>query len=201
MKRAGTPFANVSPEQFRAVSQAERASGVGAILRQRLARLPDLAPGDRPCWVALGQVRSQGNFGTLVRSAAACGAAGFILLDPSLDPFDPAVVRPTMGTLFQQTLARATIDELRIWVRRHRLQVIGASPDGALAYASVSFHHPTVLMLGEERRGLTSEQQSLCQQMVRIPMAVGVDSLNMAVAGSLLLFEIVRSLRQPSIRV
>jgi len=196
VKRAGTPFASVSPEQFREVSRAERASGVGAILRQRVGRLPHLPPGDRPCWVALGQVRSPGNFGSLVRSAAACGAAGFILLDRSVDPFEPTVVRAAMGALYQQTLVRATAGELYRWSRRHHVPVIGAAPDGALAYDAVRYSHPTVLMLGEERRGLTDEQRDLCQQTVRIPMAAGVDSLNLAVAGSLLLFEIARGSRR-----
>jgi TrmH family RNA methyltransferase len=197
LKRAGVPFARVSPEQFRTVSRAERASGVGAILRQRVHDLQRVTPGDQLCWIALDHVRAPGNFGTLVRTAAAIGAAGFILLGGSIDPFDPAVVRATMGALFRQMVVRADAEQLSHWVQMHQLQVVGASPDGAVDYDQVRYARPTVLLLGEERRGLTAGQRALCHEIVRIPMVEGSDSLNLAVAGSLLLYEIARSsLRQ-----
>jgi len=197
LKRAGVPFARVSPEQFRTVSHAERASGVGAILRQHIRDLQHVTPGNGPCWVVLNHVRAPGNFGTLVRTSAAIGAAGFILLDSSVDPFDPAVVRASMGALFGQTLARAKMEQLREWVQQHALLVVGASPDGTVAYDRVHYTHPTVLVLGEERRGLTEDQRALCQQIVRIPMLSGADSLNLGVAGSLLMYEVVRALDGP----
>ncbi|HEU4324168.1 MAG TPA: RNA methyltransferase [Roseiflexaceae bacterium] len=192
LKRAGVPFARVSPEQFRTISQTEQASGVGAVLRQHIRPLPDAGAG---CWVALGPVRSLGNLGTLVRTAAATGADGFILLDPAVDPFDPAVVRATMGALFGQRLARATHQEFAHWARRHRVQVVGASPDGPVEYDRLRYSRPTAIMLGEERAGLSEAQRAVCQQLVRIPMVGAVDSLNLAVAGSLLLYEVFRSAR------
>ncbi len=193
LKRAGVPFARVSPEQFRAVSCSERASGVGAVLRQRVQSLAQVAPGDHPCWVALTHVRSPGNLGTLIRTGAAVGAAGLILLGGGIDPFDPAVVRGSMGGLFQQQLVRAGTEQLGQWVRRHGLLVVGASPDGALDYDEMPYTRPTVLMLGAERRGLDQEQRALCQQVVHIPMVEGADSLNLGVAGSLLMYAVVRA--------
>lgn len=192
-KRTGVPFARVTPDQFRQISRAERASGVGAILYQPIQELPHVTPGDHPCWVALGQVRSPGNFGTLIRTSAAIGGAGFILLDPGVDPFDPVVVRPTMGALFRQKFVRANTEQLRRWVDRHQLQVVGASPDGAVEYDQVRYIRPTVLMLGNERSGLTAEQRAICRQIVRIPMLADTDSLNLAVAGSLIMYALFRS--------
>jgi TrmH family RNA methyltransferase len=90
LKRAGVPFAGVSPEQFRQVSRTERASGVAAILRQRVQNLEHISPGKHQCWTALGHIRSPGNLGSLLRTSAATGAAGFILVGDSIDPFDPA---------------------------------------------------------------------------------------------------------------
>jgi RNA methyltransferase, TrmH family len=197
LKRAGVPFAPVSPEQFRTISRAERASGVGAILRQHILDLQHVPPGDTPCWVVLTHVRAPGNFGTLVRTSAAIGAAGFILLSGSIDPFDPAVVRASMGALFRQMLIRANMEQLRQWVQRHALLVVGASPDGSVAYDQVRYARPTILMLGEERRGLTEDQRALCQQIVRIPMLADADSLNLGVAGSLLMYEAVRASERP----
>ena len=192
LKRAGVPFARVSPEQFRAVSRAERVSGVSAVVRQQVRYLAHVTPGDGPCWVVLTHVRTPGNLGTLIRTAAAVGATGFILLGNSVDPFDPAVVRASMGALFQQTFVRASTAQLRDWADQHHLQVVGASPDGTVAYDQLRYTPPTLLLLGEERSGLSAEQRALCQQIVRIPMVAGVDSLNLGVAGSLLLYAIVR---------
>ena len=191
LKRAGIPFARVSPEQFRPVSRTERASGVGVVLRQNLQALARVAPGDGPCWVVLSQVRAPGNFGTLVRTSAAIGAAGFILLGDSIDPFEPVVVRASMGAHFRQTFARASLEELRRWVDQYQLLVVGASPDGTVPYDQVRYTRPTVLILGEERSGLSVHQRALCREIVRIPMVAGADSLNLGVAGSLLMYAVV----------
>jgi TrmH family RNA methyltransferase len=193
LKRAGVPFARVSPEEFRSISRAEHASGVAAILHQRIQTLEQIQPDRFSCWTVLSQVKSLGNLGTLVRTSAAIGAAGFILLGQQIDPYEPVVVRSTMGALFKQTLVRTNIESLRSWTKRHRLSVIGASPDGVVEYDRVRYARPTVLMLGHERSGLTDEQRSLCRQIVRIPMVGGADSLNLAVAGSLLLYAVFRS--------
>ena len=193
LKRAGVPFARVTPEAFRSISRAKRASGVAAILHQRIQTLEEIQPDRFSCWTVLGQVQSLGNFGTLLRTSAAIGSAGFILLGHQIDPYEPVVVRATMGALFKQTLVRTNIERFRHWIRTHHLAVIGASPDGVVEYDQVRYTRPTVLLLGNERSGLTDEQRSLCQQIVRIPMVEGTDSLNLAVAGSLLLYAVFRS--------
>jgi TrmH family RNA methyltransferase len=194
LKRAGVPFARVTPEQFRRVSRTERASGVAAILRQRILRLDQINLTYNPYWTALSHVRSPGNLGTLMRTSAATGAAGFILLGDAIDPYDPAVVRATMGSLFKQTIVRTTVDQLRHWIRINNVAVIGASPDGSQDYRASTYTRPVVLMLGGERKGLTDEQRGLCNRIVRIPMAEGMDSLNVAVAGSLLMYEVFQEI-------
>ena len=193
LKRGGVPFARVSPEAFRSISRAEHASGIGAILRQRIQTVEQIQPDQFSCWTMLGDVRSLGNLGSLVRTSAAIGATGFILLGHQIDPYEPVVVRATMGALFKQTLVRTNVERFRHWIQKHHLAVIGASPDGVVEYDQVRYTRPTVLLLGNERSGLTDEQRSLCQQIVRIPMVGGADSLNLAVAGSLLLYAVFRS--------
>jgi TrmH family RNA methyltransferase len=193
LKRAGVPFARVSPEQFRQISQTERASGVGAILCQHAQRLDQTNPNDSICWVALSRIRSPGNLGSLMRTAAAVGAAGFIFIGDGIDPYDPNVVRATMGALFNQRIVRANAEQFRHWIKSHRLQVVGASPDGQLNYDQVGYARPTILLLGNERTGLTEGERLLCSHLVRIPMKAGMDSLNVAVAGGLLLYEVFRS--------
>lgn len=193
LKRDGVPFARVSPEQFRIISKTEHASGVGAIFHQQVQKLDQIKPNDHICWTVLSNIRSLGNFGTLLRTSTAIGASGFILVGDNIDPFDPNVVRATMGAIFKQKVVRTTIEQLHSWIKLYKLQVIGASPSGLVDYDRVSYTHPTILMLGNERSGLTQEEQAMCQNIVRIPMIDGMDSLNVAVAGSLLLYEVFRA--------
>jgi TrmH family RNA methyltransferase len=191
--RSGTPTLHVSPEAFRQVSTTPRASGVGAVVVQRWSPLHGASPRAGLCWVVLEAVRSEGNLGSLIRTSEAIGGAGFILVGPRIDPFAPAVVRASMGALFRQTLIRTNDRSLRNWVRRHRCRVIGASPDGPADLHRFDYPRPTILVLGEERRGLTPPQRDLCSDFVRIPMVGAADSLNLAVAGSLLLYEVYRA--------
>lgn len=128
-----------------------------------------------------------------MRTSAAIGGAGFIFIGDGIDPYDPNVVRATMGALFNQRIVRANAEQFRHWIKSHRLQVVGASPDGQLNYDQVGYARPTILLLGNERTGLTEGERLLCSHLVRIPMKAGMDSLNVAVAGSLLLYEVFRS--------
>lgn len=196
LKREGIPFARASPEQFRAASQTERASGIAAIFRQKTLSLEQIKTDKHICWTAISSIRSPGNLGTLVRTSAAIGAGGFILIGDEIDVFDPNVVRATMGAIFRQQIVRANVKQFLDWTKANKLQVIGASPAGEVDYDRINYSLPTILMLGNERSGLSADEKNLCQKLVRIPMTEGVDSLNVAVAGSLLLYEVFRSARK-----
>jgi TrmH family RNA methyltransferase len=191
--RSGTPTLHVSPETFRQISTTHHASGVGAIVSQRWSPLHGASPRAGLCWVVLEAVRSEGNLGSLIRTSEAIGGAGFILVGPRIDPFDPAVVRASMGTLFRQAFIRTNRPSLRNWLRRHRCRVVGASPDGPAELHRFDYPRPTILVLGEERQGLSPFLRALCSDLVRIPMVGAADSLNLAVAGSLLLYEVYRA--------
>lgn len=192
LKRAGTPYCRITPEQFRSISCTERASGVGAILRQKLLDLEQVPVGDRACWMAAGKIRTPGNLGTLIRTAHAAGAAGFFLLGDGADPFHPQAVRASMGAIFGLPLVRTNAANVRRWKLKHDVRVIGASPGGDVLFNRTRYGARVMLMMGDERQGLTAEQLTLCDQLVRIPMHDSLDSLNVAVAGSLLLYEVMR---------
>ncbi|NEO85097.1 MAG: RNA methyltransferase [Spirulina sp. SIO3F2] len=197
-RRSGVPTQSLTPEQFRQISTTERASGIGAIIQQPWSELKNIQPHSGLCWIVLEQVRSPGNFGSLIRTAEAVGAAGFILLGSSIDPFNPPVVRASMGSLFRQQFVRTQAHQLRRWITRHQLQVVGASPEGDCDLHRSHYPDSTLLFLGEERKGLTTSQRQLCDRLVRIPMVGEADSLNLAVAGSLMLYEVLRARSQVS---
>lgn len=196
LKREGIPFARASPEQFRHISKTERASGIAAIFRQKISSLEQLKPDEHLCWTAISSIRSLGNLGTLIRTSAAIGAGGFILIGDEIDALDPTVVRATMGAIFRQTIVRTTAKNFFHWAQSNKLQIVGASPVGSIDYDRIKYSFPTILMLGNERSGLTENEKESCGQLVRIPMTEGIDSLNVAVAGSLLLYEVFRAARK-----
>lgn len=195
-RRSGVNGLNVSPEQFRRISHARRASGVAAIVRQRWAGLDDVSPEQGLCWVLLETVRSPGNLGTLIRSSEAFGGAGFVFIGSDADPYGPSVVRSAMGAIYRQPLVRTDWPALRRWIDHHNCAVIGATPSGAADLHRFDCPRAPLLFLGEERKGLTKRQKDLCRHFVRIPMERTVDSLNVGVAGSLLMYEIYRNARR-----
>jgi RNA methyltransferase, TrmH family len=191
-RRDGVPTLNLTPEQFREISYTERASGVAAIVKQRWAKLTQISPQTGLCWLALENVRSAGNLGTLIRTSEAVGGAGLILIGKQIDPFDPDVMRASMSGIFNQQFVRTTFDRLSDWLQQHHCQVIGASPDGKTDLHHFDYPRSTVLFLGEERQGLTTQQRDLCHHLVKIPMVGEADSLNLGVAGGLFLYELYR---------
>jgi len=194
-RREGINTFSVTPEEFRKVSVTERASGVAAIVRQRWVKLEEALPQAGLCWLALDTVRSPGNLGTLIRTSEAVGGAGLIFTNSQTDPFDPDVVRASMGAFFCQRFVRTNFTKLGLWMNRHCCQGIGASPDGSYDFHRFNYPPSSVLFLGEERQGLTQPQRDLCGHLVQIPILGAADSLNLGVAGSLLMYEIYRSKR------
>lgn len=187
---AHVPVLEVSPEVFLHHSRAEEPQWIGAIVPQRWEPISGILPGDGLCWLAYDTVHSPGNLGTIIRTADAVGAAGLILIGNDVDPHNPATVRATMGALFAQRLVRTTPAEFDAWRRLHNCALVGTSPHAECDFQSVRYPRPLVLWMGGERQGLSPEQQSQCDLMVRIPMAGSSDSLNLAVATGVMLYEL-----------
>lgn len=192
LARSGVSKIHLCPEQFRRISRTQHASGIGAIVRQRWAPLESIAATEPSCWIALSLVRSPGNLGTLIRTSDGVGANGFVLLGDAVNPYDPDVVRASMGAVFRQQFIRTTGPQLKSWAEQTGVRIIAATPDASRNFQQYEFPPQTILLLGEERRGLTAEERSLADDAVRIPMRGGADSLNLGIAGSLLLYEVFR---------
>jgi len=192
LRRTGIPCINVSPETFRKTSIAKKASGISAIVSKKTLSLSTTPLKTGLCWLVLDKIQSEGNFGTLIRSSDAVGGAGFILLNSNVDPYSPNVIRASTGSVFNQNFIYATSMQLKNWLKQHHGHLIGTTTNGQHSFHHFSFPKNPVLFLGEERKGLTENQQKLCDHQVRIPMTGDLDSLNIGVAGSLILYEIFR---------
>lgn len=178
-----------SPEVFESLAEKENPQGILAVVRQPERRLAALNPGNFTWGVALVSPQDPGNLGAILRTVDAVGASGLILLESSVDIYHPAAVRASMGTLFWYPVVQATFLEFQSWVRGNGYHVYGSS-----AHAENDYLHarpylaPRILLLGSEREGLTAEQQSACESVVRLPMHGRATSLNLAVAAGILLY-------------
>jgi TrmH family RNA methyltransferase len=143
-------------------------------------------------WVGLEAVRDPGNLGTIVRTVDAVGAGGIVLIGPSVDPYSREAVRATMGSVFNVPLVRASAQDGLAWVQHWRGDIVGAHLKATDDFRSVAYRQPTLLLMGSEGPGLSPELSAACTRRVRIPMAGRIDSLNLAVATALMLYEIRR---------
>jgi RNA methyltransferase, TrmH family len=152
---------------------------------------PAMVAGDA-LWVGLEGVRDPGNLGTIIRTADAAGASGVILIGACVDPYSREAVRATMGSIFNVPLARVALQDGLPWVQRWPGDIVGAHLRASEDFRSIAYRQPMLLLMGSEGPGLSPELSAACTRLVRIPMAGHIDSLNLAVATALLLYEIRR---------
>jgi TrmH family RNA methyltransferase len=195
LAHSGAHRIEVTADVFQSLAAKEHAQGLGIVARQRWLDLASVRPKAGQCWVALDTVQYPGNLGTILRTCDAVGGAGVILLGNTTDPYDPAAVRASLGAIFSQRLVRASFAEFAAWCRRHGVTVVGTSPAAAQDYQAVAYQPPLVLLMGSEPRGLLRQQQALCNVMVNIPMVGHSDSLNLAVATGIMLYEVFNQQR------
>ncbi len=190
---AGGRVTPVGESVLRAISDASTPQGI--VARVAMPEPVDVSDGADPV-VVLAQVRDPGNAGTLVRSAVAAGAGAVVFSKGSVDPFGPKTVRASAGALFRVPIVRdadllSTLGNLR----ESGVFLIGASARGSASYDEVDLTRRTAFVLGNEAWGLEPEITARLDEIVSIPMPGPVESLNVGIAGSILLFETVRQRR------
>ncbi len=190
-EEAGVRVHHVADRPFRRASYRDRPEGLLAVGRQfdtSLAGWP--AAGPELILVVEG-IEKPGNLGTMLRTADAAGA-GVIVTDPTTDPFNPNVVRASLGCLFEVSLAVAAGEEARRWLRVTGFRVVATSPAAPLRHYEVDLRGPVAVVVGSEQYGLSELWLEGADLAARIPMAGSSDSLNAAMAAGIVLFEAVR---------
>ena len=139
--------------------------------------------------LALHEIRDPGNLGTIMRSAEATGVSRIVLLDDSCDPYAFETVRASAGSIFAMRIARNSTNEFLTLARQWQGDVVGTHLAAPESFRQ-SYRRPVLLLMGSESSGLTPELARACTRLVRIPMALGVDSLNVATATALMLYEL-----------
>ncbi|MFN3868475.1 MAG: TrmH family RNA methyltransferase [Hyphomicrobiaceae bacterium] len=162
-----------------------------AVFEQRWAKAPEpskVAAGD--VWLALEEVRDPGNLGTIVRTVDAVGAKGIILIGQSCDPWSRECVRATMGSIFAVPLLRMDRAQFQQFATRWPGDVVATHLSGQEDFRAVRYREPVMILMGSEGPGLSDELAKTATRRVKIPMAGRLDSLNLAVATALMLYQV-----------
>jgi len=194
---AGAERLDVSAAVLEKIAAKDNPQSVLGVFEQRWTSLPlpvaePAAGALPPLWVVLEDIRDPGNLGTIMRTVDAAGASGIILAGNTCDPFSREAVRASMGSVFAVPLTRTDHAGLMGLAQAWSGDVIGTHLDGKVDYRGAGYRAPVLLVMGNEGAGLTEEVATACRKLVRIPMAGRLDSLNLAVATALMLFEIRR---------
>lgn len=190
-KQSGAEILEVSEAVLGKVASKDNPQSMLAVFPQAWHAPPqahEVAPD--AVWVALEEIRDPGNLGTIIRTADAVGAAGIILIGTSCDPYAREAVRASMGSIFAVPLVRIDRDAFLGWRQSWPGEVVGTHLAATEDFRAVSYRDPTLLVMGSEGPGLSDALRTACDRLVKIPMAGKLDSLNLAVATALTLYQI-----------
>ena len=191
---AGAECLEVSEPVLAKLAAKDNPQTMLGVFEQRSATEPDCSTvaGDA-VWVALEAVRDPGNLGTIIRTVDAVGASGVVLVGNCADPYSREAVRATMGSMFNVTVVRVAPQRFLAWAATWCGDIVGTHLGAREDFRAVRYRAPTLLLMGSEGPGLSPELAAACSRLVKIPMAGSLDSLNLAVATALMLYEIRRS--------
>jgi len=187
---AGGLVLEVSEKVIGSITRRDNPQMVVGVFEQRWQQLRDVRPKAGETWVALDRVRDPGNLGTIIRTADAAGASGVILVGETTDPFSLETVRATMGSVFAVPVVKATPEEFLAWKKKADVAVVATHLAGAVDYRTIDYKKkPVVVLMGNEQSGLPDALAKEADALARIPQAGRADSLNLAVATAVMLFE------------
>ena len=185
----------VSEKVMASIVRRDNPQMVAGVFEQRWRPLADVKPKTGETYVALDRVRDPGNLGTIIRTADAVGASGVILVGDCTDPFAVETVRATMGSVFAMPVSRATVEEFIAWRKGTDVNVVATHLAGSVDYRIVDYaRKPVVVLMGNEQSGLPEELATKADTRVRIPQEGRADSLNLAIATAVMLYEARRHL-------
>lgn len=189
-KAARSGYEQVSPELFRKMSDTQTPQGILTVVRQPKYRLEELLCSENPLLVVLENLQDPGNLGTILRTGEGAGITGVIMSDHTVDIFNPKTVRAAMGSLYRVPFVyEEDMKDILQKLHQHGIHTYAAHLAGETYYDSFSFRQPTAFLIGNEGGGLRRETADLAEHYLKIPMEGRVESLNAAIATSLLMYE------------
>ncbi|XDZ65867.1 TrmH family RNA methyltransferase [Alphaproteobacteria bacterium LSUCC0684] len=190
---AGADCLAVSEAIMAKISRKDNPQMVLASFMERWQTPEDVFATPSGCWVVLDRVRDPGNLGTILRTADAVGASGVILVGDCVDAFSVESVRASMGAVFNVDLVRMAEDAFVTAAKDTSFNILGTALPASVDYREAPWSAPLLLLMGNEQAGLSPGMMAAARQLVRMPMLGRSDSLNLAVATGLCLYEFLRA--------
>ncbi|MGL5864860.1 MAG: TrmH family RNA methyltransferase [Dermatophilaceae bacterium] len=192
VRALGSATLRCSRAAFEKVAYREGPDGFLAVVPLPGRPLEHLGLPADPLVLVAESLEKPGNLGAILRTADAAGAAAVVAVDPVTDWGNPNVVRASKGTVFSVPVAAAGRDELRTWLRGNGIRLVATTPDADLRHTDVDLRGGVAIAVGTEKHGLTQDLLAAADLRVRIPMAGRVNSLNVATAAAVVVYEAVR---------
>jgi tRNA G18 (ribose-2'-O)-methylase SpoU len=192
----------IDPELLAELTERHEGTELLAIARQREVELGALALSEPWLVVVVDRPKSPGNLGSIIRTAVSFDAAAVVLTGHAADPFDPACVRASVGTLFDLPIVRLSSHAALLgWLDERRalspLTCVGTGQDGTELIDRVDLTGNTLVILGNETEGLSRAYRDACDRFVRLPTSPRQSSLNVSAAAAIILYEVRRQRGQP----
>jgi len=195
----GASLYQLSKDAFAKIAYRERPDGLLAVAPQWKRTLDQLdtilnerCSNKAPFILVVEAIEKPGNLGTILRSADAAGCHALIVCDPVTDLFNPNVVRASTGVLFSVPCIVAESEPVKKWLNAHKIKTVATTPSAEALYSDTDLTGPLAIVMGSEQYGLSDFWMKGADIPVRIPMAGQADSLNVAMATIITLFEAVR---------
>ncbi len=189
---AGGRAMAVSPDLLGRISRKDNPQMVIGAFAQKWHQPDSIKAESDALWIALDRVRDPGNLGTIMRTADAVGAKGLILIEDCTDPFSLEGVRASMGAVFNVALVRMSEAEFISFAPQWEGEIIATALQASVDYRQADYSRPTIMLMGNEQAGLTERLRHCATALIRMPMQGRSDSLNLAVATGVSLYEWLR---------
>ena len=193
----GYSYETVTDAVMKVMADTRTPQGVLAVVRQKDYKLEDMLAGGQKCFLMLLEnIQDPGNLGTIVRAGEGAGITGIVMSRDTADIYNPKVIRSTMGSVLRVPFVYAdSFPDACRRIKQAGVRLFAAHLKGANNYDREVYTEAVGFMIGNEANGLTDEAAALADCCVKIPMAGRVESLNAAVAASVLMFEAARQRR------
>lgn len=193
--KKGIQAVEVSKKVFLKLSYGERQEGVLAVAEQLPVKLKDLSLSKNPIIVVVESLEKPGNLGAILRSCDAASVEAVIVCDGKTDIYNPNCMRASLGAFFNVAVVEETSLNAITWLKKNNLKIFLTTPQADSEYTKADFLGPTALVLGSEDKGLSPIWFKEPNLKIKIPMMGKIDSLNVAMAASVLMFEALRQRR------
>ena len=182
----------ISSEVYKKLAYRDTTEGILAIAKTKSLKLEDLNLPENPLILVAEGLEKPGNLGAILRTADAAKLDAVLIANPKSDLYNPNIIRASVGCLFTNDIAVGTTDEVISFLRKNHINIYCATLQNAVSYHTKDYTKPTALVVGTEATGITDEFRKKSDGNIIIPMQGEIDSMNVSVAASILIFEAKR---------